>query len=629
MLLPPLRLPARAGLLLALVSSPVAAFDVERMTLEELMELNVESASRKAEQVWRTPAAVYVLTAEEIRRARATSVPEALRLVPGVQVARVDANKWAVSIRGFNARAANKLLVLVDGRSIYDPLFSGVLWESFDPMLENIDRIEVIRGPGGALWGANAVNGVINIITKHTRDTQGGLAVIGGGDELTSTGGARYGWRIGRDQTARVHANFSNRDQGFRRGSDVADDAHVGSAGFRWDWHQNATDDVVVSGDIYDARAGEFRQPGDPLPAGAVDAQHHGGQLSLGWRRQLSATDLWDARIYYQRFAFDNANALRERRDVYHFELQRNQAVHPRHQLVWGASWRDTQDEITPGPVLSLTPAARRDQVRAAFVQDTIALVPQQWELTLGAKVERNDYTGTEWQPNARLAYTPSAQRLWWAAVSRAVRTPSRLESDVVLAGARLGAGFDAERLTAYELGHRWQPNARWVFDIAVFRHAYDDLLTLEPGAGLANRMRGDADGFELTTRWDPHQRVRLEANYSYLRLDLALDDDSADVTRPELTEGAAPRHQLALRSEWDLARDWEFDAIVRYVDELPAQQVPAYTALDLGIGWRLERGLDVSLVGQNLLDPHHPEQRSTQTTEVQRGVYAKLSWRF
>lgn len=503
-------------LVLLVPCAPAFAFDVRRLTLEELMELNVYSVSRRDETLRQTAAAAYVLTAEDIRRSRVTSVPEALRLVPGVQVARVDANKWAVSIRGFNRRAANKLLVMIDGRSIYDPLFSGVLWESRDVMLENIDRIEVIRGPGGTLWGANAVNGVINIVTKHARDTQGGLAVVGGGTEERAFTALRYGWRTGDRHAARISAKLTNRDDGYSADGPTADESQMGRATLRWDWDPGAGHEMVVSSDWYAGRAGEYRAPGDSggLP-GAVDAEHHGGSLLLNWARRLSAGDRWQARAYYERFTRDNPSVLRETRDIYHLEFQHDLTLSERQRLVWGASFRDTQDEITNVRTFGFDPSARRDRVTGAFVQDTIALVPQTLELTLGTKVENNDYTGTEWQPNARLAYFTNPRHMTWAAVSRAVRTPSRLEADVVLGGIPIGEQFDVERLTAYELGHRFQPDRSWSVDTALFYNVYDDLQTLETSPLLlANRMHGNTYGVELSTRWELRRGVRLDAGY-------------------------------------------------------------------------------------------------------------------
>lgn len=623
---------------------PLYAFDVRRLTIEELMELHVYSAARRDESVRASSAAVYVLTGEDIRRARVTSVPEALRLVPGVQVARVDANKWAVSIRGFNSRAANKLLVLVDGRSIYDPLFPGVLWESRDIALENIDRIEVIRGPGGALWGANAVNGVIDIITKHTRDTLGGFAYVGGGTEERAFAGARYGWQGSERQSARIFARAARRDEGYAPFGTAADDWRMKRVEYRWDYEPGGGNDFMISGDVFEADAGQYFPPGNPtaLP-GATDAEHRGGNVHASWRRRLGTAGMLQTRAYYERFGFDNPNLLGERRNIYHLEFQHDLPPTPIHRLVWGGNYRVTDDEIDNGPILGFDPDERTDRVVGAFVQDTIALAPK-LDLTLGTKVEHNDYTGTEWQPNARLLYLASAERAWWGAVSRAVRTPSRLDADLVVNGVRLGENFDVERLTAYELGHRWQPRTDWSLDTALFYNVYDDLQTVEDDPSTAatdlrfgNGMRGHAYGIEFDNRWDLRPELRMSISYAYLRLNLEVESDPGIQTVPAVAEGAAPRHTLAWRTEWDVGSDIELDATLRYVDALPTapattSPVPAYVTFDLGLGWRLARGLDMSLVGQNLLDSQHPEQPTgpmASVTEVQRGAFARLNWRF
>jgi len=593
------------------------------------MDINVYSASRQDETVRETPAAVYVLTAGDIRRSRATSVPEVLRLVPGVQAARIDANKWAVSIRGFNSRTTNNLLVMVDGRSVYDPLFSGVLWEGRDVMLEDIDRIEVVRGPGGTLWGANAVNGVINIITKHARDTQGGLVVTGIGSEDRVYNAVRYGWETGPNQAARVYARYREHDSGFSPVRPAADESRMRRAGFRWDWDSGSADSVVVSGDVYRGDAGEFL-----VPAGTQDADHAGGNVLTRWVRRISAGSDVRVQFYYDRTRLDNIN-LGEHRDTYDLDVQHAFVVSPKQRVIWGGGYRATRDDITNGPALVVDPPRRTDRLAHLFAQDEIALVPQRLDLIVGAKVERNDYTATEWQPNARLVYMPDRRHTWWAAVSRAVRTPSRLEADLVVGGNRLGDGFGAERLTAYEAGHRWLPTPIWSLDTAVFHNVYRGLLTFEQNFAFQNHMRGNTSGVEVSSRWQPTPRLRLDAAYTYLQMNLETAPESIDVARPGTIEGSNPRHQLALRGGYDIAANVELDAIVRHVTELRALGVPAYTALDLALGWRPRRDLELALVGQNLLDDHHPEQGQFGAvpnaigTEVERGAYLRLSWIF
>lgn len=607
----------------------VAALDIKRLSLEELAQIDVYSASRRTEGVQGVPSAVFVLTGDDIRRARVTNIPDALRLVPGVNVARVDGNKWGVSIRGYiglagsaDARLSNKLLVLVDGRSIYDPLFGGTFWEAQDMMLSDIDRIEVIRGPGGALWGANAVNGVINIITRHARDTQGGSIEVGGGTKERAFGAARHGWKMGERQHMRVYAKTHHRDNGYSPSGNAHDALHMYRTGFRWDADTAARDRLRVSGDWFGADA-----EGRSNATTVSDVDHRGGNLLTHWERKLSDTQSLQAQFYYDYLEF-GSTSLNEERDTWDMELQHSVVPFARNQLVWGVGYRRTRDDI--GVSGAIVPARRTDVTASAFVQDTIALVRERLNLTLGTKFEHNDYTQSEWQPNLRLAFTPSNNEAWWAAASRAVRIPTRLESDIVIGGTRLGDGMTTEKVNAYEIGHRRLLTQDLWFDLAGFYNDYEELSTIETGTLFKNRMRGHTKGVELATRWQATPGWRIDMAYTYLRMKLAVDPPS--LGQPSTVERSNPHYQFVLRSAFDLTRDVLVDATLRSVDDLPAINVPAYTVLDFGLSWSPVSGLELSLVGQNLLDSHHPEQRVVANgagTEVQRGYYAKLSWRF
>jgi iron complex outermembrane receptor protein len=610
-----------------------AALDIKRLTLEELMSIDVYSASRRAEPVQGVPSAVFVLTNEEIRRSGVTNIPDALRLVPGVNVARVDGNKWGVSIRGnpggfagsAGARTSNKLLVLVDGRSIYDPLFGGTFWESQDTVLADIDRIEVIRGPGGSLWGANAVNGIINIITRHARETQGALVGVAVGTEERAAATARYGWQPRTDQHARVYAKTLERDTGFAPDGNPHDALEMYRAGFRWDWDQDARDTLRVSGDWFGANAEQRASTG-----AAQDVDHRGGNLLTRWERRVSRSEALRLQFYYDHFEFD-APTLGEKRDTYDIELQHDLVPHEKHRLIWGLGYRDTRDDIRAANN-AIDPARRNDATASAFVQDTIALIPEQLNLTLGTKFEHNDYSGNEWQPSTRLAWTLNEREMWWAAASRAVRVPTRLDADLFLGGVRLGDGVVTEKVYAYELGHRRLVTPELWLDVAAFRNEYRELVTIETGTLFRNRMHGHTYGLEIAARWKARPAWQLDAAYTYLKMNFDVDADSIATTQPAATEQSNPNHQLVLRSALDVSDRLEFDTTLRHVDELPALQVPAYTALDLGLTWLATPGLEVSLVGQNLLDSHHPEQQvvaNGAATEVERGYYAKLRWRF
>lgn len=608
---------------------PVAAsstpLNIKQLSLEQLMDIDVYSVSRRLEPYQGAPSAIHVLTAEEIRRARVTSVPEALRLVPGVQVARVDANKWAISIRGFNSRTSNKLLVLVDGRSIYDPLFSGVLWESRDVMLEDVERIEVIRGPGGTLWGANAVNGVINIVTKHARDSRGGIAAVGGGTEERLFGALRYGWQPGKNQHARVYAKAFERDTGHSSSGDAHDGTSLGQTGFRWDWKLNARDNVRVSGNYFEVTADERNSA-----TTTQSVAHDGTNLMARWNRTLAGGGTLQTQFYYDRFNLDNEQ-LGEQRSTYDADFQHSFRFASQHQVVWGLGYRQTRDDLRDGSILKVEPNRRDAVTTGVFIQDTVGFLNDRWNVTLGTKFERNDYSGTEWQPNLRMAWTPDARRTAWASAARAVRVPSRLEADLVFGGQRLGDGFDAERLHAYELGYRELRNTDLWYDVTAFYNEYRNLLTIEQDFAFENRMHGHVYGVELAGRWKPAARIGLDASYSWLQMDLRVDSGSSNATRARNIEGSSPRQQFVLRSAFDFRRQFELDATLRFVDELSALDVPAYVELDLGFGWFPKPNVDVSLVGQNLLHEHHEEQPTTvaNVTEVQRGVYLKTSWKF
>lgn len=614
----------------------LAALDIKLLTLEQLMEIDVYSASRRLESVQDTPSAVYVLTNEDLRRSRALTIPDALRLVPGVQVARVDASRWAVSIRGFNERITHNIQVMIDGRSVYDPLFAGVFWEAQDVMMEDVERIEVVRGPGGTLWGPNAVNGVINIITKHARDTQGGLVSAGVGNEEHAFGAARYGWQARANQHARVYAKTFDRGAGFTSAPEPRDEARMGRAGFRWDWSQGTRDDVTVSGDFYNGDAAQV------LPAPNPPAQHidlRGANLLTRWQRRISDSESLRVQFSYDRTRQDSELVgLDERRDTYDVELQHSLQPASAHRLIWGAGHRRTRDELLTAPAGVVNPARRSDASTYIYLQDTVTLSPDRWYLTAGVKIEETDYSDIESQPNVRLAWTPNPQQTWWAAVSRAVRVPSRLERDL-LGGTGLGDQFAPEDVLAYEVGHRRLVTPTVWYDVAGFYNVYNNLRNFEfiptfPFVQLQNNMQGRTYGTELALRWQATPALRLDTAYTYLQLKLELDPAS---TTPDaaatVIEESSPAQQLVLRGAYELARRWEIDVRVRFVDKLPAVNIAAYTTLGIGIGWHPRSDLELSLVGQNLLDSQHPEQifegANGVATETQRAVYAKVKWTF
>ncbi|MEJ1963082.1 MAG: TonB-dependent receptor [Gammaproteobacteria bacterium] len=616
----------------ALAAPEVSTGSLKQLSVEDLMNVEVYSASRHLEPTQAAPSAIFVLTGDDIRRSHATSVPEALRLVPGVQVARVDGNKWAVSMRGFNSREANKLLVLVDGRSIYDQLFSGTLWESQDFMLEDIDRIEVIRGPGGTLWGANAFNGIINIVTKKAGETQGVLGSAASGSEDKYAVDARYGWQSGDKQFARVYVKAYERDTGYSQTVAPYDESRARRAGFRWDWGDGSQNTLRVSGDIFHADTG-IRDD----PSLTEDVIHEGRNVLTHWSHELSPGNTVQVQLYYDHVSYESFG-FDQRRDTYDLELQQSLHAGSRNLIVWGGGFRQMRDDTHSGlsGLVDVLPLSRSDQVQTVFAQDTIGLVPERLNLTLGLKYESTDYASAEWLPNVRLAWTPNADQTWWASVGEATRTPSRLESDLTfLSTIRLGDQFHAEHVRAYELGQRQLVTSGLWYDVALFYNDYTDLRTSEAGGLARNFMYGHSSGAEVALRWEPLDFWRIDTAYTWLLMGLGLDPQStSNPFQLGYIEGLAARNQASIRSALDLPQNVQIDSTLRYVGRLASLNYPAYTELDLGLTWAVRPGFDVMLVGQNLLHDHHPEQAfafssSGMPTEVQRSVYGRVMWQF
>ena len=632
------------------------------LSLEELSQVIVTSASRKAQPLADTPAAVFVISADDIRRSGATNLPEALRLAPGIQVAALGNNKWAISIRGFADRFANKLLVLIDGRSIYSPLFSGVFWEAQNIPLEIIERIEVIRGPA-PLWGANAVNGVINIITKSAKETRGGQAVVAGGTELRADGFVQQGWKINDETAVRVYAKAQ--DYGPSRlatGGEGADDWRNERIGMRLD-RNVGTDRLLVEGEIYNSQAGDRVLL--PSVTGAnlltdFDQTLRGGYLLSRWERQTSQDTGYSLQAYLEQEHFEHV-WLSQDTHTFDLEFQQRFAIGQQQDVIWGLGYRRIDNNIANSAYSTADPTKRTDQLFSVYLQDDITLVPDRWRLTLGSRFDHNDYTGFEVQPNARLLWTPNSHTSVWAAVSRVVRTPSRMDSDgrFWLINAPLGelvqplppfldpdqpvaiilqgsSDFDAERMTGLDVGWRRQWSSALSLDVAGFYYDYDQLRSFSSSLDFSNPplitveqlMANESDarlyGLELTADWRPHTDWRLQANYSWIK-------------KMGRGDGLAfpPTHQFSLLSTWAFQPAWQWDVWLRYVSAIedPGYATPAYANLDMRLAWKVQRDLEISLVGQNLLDQTHPEFASqyiqSVPAEIERGVYLKLDVKF
>jgi iron complex outermembrane receptor protein len=580
----------------------LAARELVDLSLEQLSNIVVHSVSRRDEPLARAPASIYVISGEEIRRSGATSLPEALRLAPNLMVARADANQYAISARGFNNTLANKLLVLIDGRTVYTPLFSGTFWEVQDLMLEDVERIEVISGPGSALWGANAVNGVINIITRPASATQGGLATVTAGT-MQRDAAARHGGKLG-DGHYRLYAKTVRRDNtATANATPIRDQADQTQVGFRTDWGR-AGDSFTLQGDAYGAEI-------DQAPA----AREMAGANLLGrWTRSLGAEASLRVQLYYDNTYRHHPGTFKEHLDTFDFELQHAAGRFGRHRLMWGAGLRHYRDEVENFAALAFLPADRTLNRNHLFAQDEIAL-SESLDFTLGAKIETNSYTGEEFLPSARLAWRPNERQLMWTAASRAVRAPSRIDREFfspanppfAVAG---GPDFESEVSNVYELGYRAQATREVSFSVTGFYHDHDKLRTLRPqpgGAVFVNELEGRTSGFETWGNWRAAEWWRLSAGFTYLDQDLRLREGATDVQGASAT-GNDPGNWWKLRSAFDLSSTLELDVMVRHYDELPDPRVPAYTAFDVRIGWRATRALELSLIGQNLGDRRHPE---------------------
>jgi iron complex outermembrane receptor protein len=629
--------------------------DLTELSIEELMQIEVTTVSRKGESLLDAPAAVTVIRGEDLRRTGARSIVEALRMVPGAHVGHIDGNKWAVGIRGFSERFNHRLQVMMDGRSVYSPLFSGVDWGTFDTMLEDIDRIEVIRGPGGSVWGANAMTGVVNVITKKSKDTTGGLAVAGAGSEERDFAAARWGGSAGDGLHYRAFAKYFNRDEQ----EDGQDDWFQARGGFRLDYAPGA-DTFTFQAEAYDGESRgilTFVEPTAPFVRTVNDSiRTTGGYARARWERKLSPTSELSLQMDAIHTEYDNA-VFGEVRDTLELDFTHRSRLLDGHDVVWGAGYRWSNDRIDTSPSIGFDPDQEANGAVHAFVQDEITLVQDHLRLILGSKFEYFDEVGYDYQPTARLAWRPHERHAVWAAVSRAVRMPSRAEDDVRINRAVIpgvpptlvavfgDAGFGPERAMAYELGYRTRPADALSFDLALFYNEYKDLRAVEPGAPFLegtnvvaplvadNAMEGATYGFELAATWKPIEHLRLVGSTSFLRMKLDLEDGSSSPSDPDDGEGRSPRSMATLRASIDLPENLELDVIARYVDVLPNLDVDSYVEMDVRIGWRPFANLELSLVGQNLLHDEHFESADDQIqvtpTEVERGFYFSATLRF
>lgn len=641
----------------------VTPVDLTQMNLEDLMAITVTSVSKKEQTLSRTAAAVFVINQEDIRRSGAPSLPDLLRMAPGVDVQQIDASAWAISIRGFNARYSNKVLVMIDGRAVYTPTFSGVFWDHLNLPLEDIERIEVIRGPGATVWGANALNGVISIITKSSRETKGALVTVAGGSRLRALGELRYGGSAGQSGSYRIFAKYFDIGNSAASSAPANDHWRRIHGGFRSDWDLTNRDAVMVQGNLFSNRENETVRPGftstpfDTFTAGGLEAA--GGDLLARWNHSLSGGSQTSMQAYYdtyRRTEYGVPEVLR----TFDLDFQHHLATGGRNDLVWGLGYRLNSSSLSPGYPISFTPPSRTDNLFSAFLQDEIRL-SDALSVTVSWKLEHNAYTGIENEPSARIAWNPpGSPRTVWAAVSKAVRQPSRGDSDIQTPLATLPFGpntiqvlrlfgnphIQAEKIRDYELGYRSELTKKLSLDVATFLSFYSHLETNEPlpmviipGSPVqiflprtfGNNGRATNYGGEVSLNWNANGRWRISPGYSYLHANLRLDPSSQGALTTKIATDF-PQNTLQIRSLLNLSQTMEFDQSLYYTARLPGATISGHARLDLRLSKRLGESTEISIIGQNLLRPRTVEYGDSNAlvgTQAVRSVYGKITWRF
>ncbi|KQC08160.1 MAG: hypothetical protein APR62_05325 [Smithella sp. SDB] len=662
-------------LLIIFLANPVCSYEIAKgskighdlteMSIEELMNIEVTLVSKEPERYFNTPAAIYVITNEDIRRSGATSIPEALRMAPGVDVERIDSNKWAISVRGTASRLTRTVLVLIDGRSIYTPIFGGVYWEDNDVMLSDVERIEIVRGPGGTYWGANAISGIVNVITKSAKDTQGGLVSLGAGTLERIFGNVRYGGKNDRGLYYRVYAKYSDRD-GLNHDNpdrDKYDEWQTGQMGFRVDKDLSEKDSLTVHGDFHSARIGlydsvsSYSAPYSQILADKEDS--YGGNVVARWQRKLSEKSDLAFQIYYDKV--NHRDILYDSdTDIVDFDFQHRLPWIWRQQITWGVGYRFINSKTSGLDTSFFRPEDETFNLYSFFIQDDIELVKNRLHFILGSKIEHNDVTGFVIQPSARLLWTPTREQTFWAAASRAVRTPSRFDYEYqnTTFGGLVGGVVPAysrviylndkpQDLIAYELGHRITFGSKFSLDTAVHYDIIFETPSIEYALpsphyyiettpapahyvvpyNVDHKLMVKTFGGEISAEYRPFTWWRLTASQSIFYLHIFKDADSTDMRSIDDLEKATPRHQSILRSYIDLPANMNLSAMFRYVDNIPTLDIPSYCSLDVRLAWKVKPNIELSVVGQNLLDNEHPE--NSVENEIPRSFYLKMQWQW
>jgi iron complex outermembrane receptor protein len=659
--------------ILALSGLPARATetpDLTQKSLEDLMSIKVTSVSKREQNTSQAAAAIFVISRDDIRHSGALNIPDLLRMVPGLDVAQIDSGNWAISARGFNGQYSNKLLVLIDGRTVYSPIFAGVFWDSQNVPIGTIERIEVIRGPGSAVWGSNAVNGVINIITRSTGDTQGGYVVAGAGNGSVGPEMIGYGGK------ARVIGDYRVTAEGFNNSAlptfartPGQDDWRLIHGGFRTDTTLSPRDSLTTEGEDYQGNAGEIAfVPVSLLPPEnatlALRDHFTGWNLLTRWNRTVSPGSETSLQVYFDRTTRgDSTYSIGL--DTLDVDFQHHIVWGARQDIVWGLGYRVTSDDITPDFRISATPQSRHTQLFSSFGQDEIAIVPDRVHLSLGARLEHSDYTGFNFQPSVRIVWTPDNKKSVWVAVSGADRTPARSDTSLrvnfealpgspetgnlpVLVSLFGNPDQKNEQLKAFETGYRTTLTSRFSLDSTAFYNRYRDLTSVQPEPtrletspapvhllipeSFGNSIYGETHGIEAFANWKITNIWTLNPGYTFFSMHLHEFAGSQDASIPG-TQGGTPDHQAQLRSSVSLPHNLQWNASTYFVNRLPAQSIPSYTRFDTGLNWVVGERISLSVVGQNLLKDLHPEfsgpVSTVQSGLMRRAGYAKITWSF
>ena len=640
------------------------ANSLKELSLAELGNIQVTTATKEPAAIWKTPAAIYVITHDAIARSGATSIPEALRMAPGVEVARIDSDKWSIGIRGFGSRLCRSVLVLIDGRTVYTTLLAGTYWEVQDTVMDDIDRIEVIRGPGGTIWGPNAVDGVINVITKPASDTQGTLLSARAGNVEQGSVTVRQGGNHGTIDY-RAYAKGFNRAAQFHSDGRQFDHWRALQGGFRIDWAKSQRDGFTFQGDLYDERAGErvVATTYAPPYSQVLDrnALLSGGNILGRWKRTMGEGNDLQLQAYYDRTNRYEPN-FTDLRDTFDVDFLQRFRLPGRQQVSWGLGARSSRGDnpvVVSG--LTFTPSPRTDTLFSAFLQDEISVVDHRLSLSLGTKFLKTNFTDIIPEASARLLYTPTDTQTVWAAFTHAVRTPSDAEENFALAGyipspgpngipffARFNPNknFRSEQMNGYEFGYRHLLGQRLYLSFSTFYNHYSSLfsedITGSPfietnpapthlllPAEFGNGLLGTTSGGEIAPEWQVTSFWRLRGSYSFLEMHIKKAPNSLDIGSGPGIEGSSPRHQVLMQSGFDLAKGFTVDLLYRYVSALPGQSVRAYSGGDVALAWNMTPHFRMSVVGQNLLQPHHAEFGTDPgaLVQIKRSAYAQISW--